>query len=194
MQGRKYSRQIRHLIRFNFSPPIRSTRPKIVRWELPPIGKLMLNIDATVGSSRAAAAAVLRTHTGDLISAICFYLPAMTPLRAELMALQYALIYYSRNCDHLILETCCKMLLHHLSTLDKFTGPYVIDLQRTIQFLCLNSSSLSYSPRETNTAAHTLSRHGLRSVGVTLFTSLSSLPCEVQGAIILDSSVPNLRF
>lgn len=77
------------------------------------------------------------------------------------MALQYALMFYSRDYEQMIIETDYRLSLDHLSIPDRFIGPYAIDLQRTIQFLSLTASSLQYCPRKVNMAAHALSRHGL---------------------------------
>lgn len=86
-----------------------------MHWVLPPSGKLKLNVDAAVSRCNSAAGAIVRNDRGDIVLALCFYLPLHTPLRAELMALQYALIYYSQTYDSMIIETDCRLLLDHLS-------------------------------------------------------------------------------
>lgn len=115
MQGRKYSQPIPYLNACYFSPSLHTRRHRLVHWELPPSDKLKLNVDASVGRFNAAAGTVLRNDHGDFVSAICFSLPTTLPLWAALMALLYALIFYARDYDHLILETDCRLLLSHLS-------------------------------------------------------------------------------
>lgn len=147
-QGSKFSQNIPHLVTRFFSPSLRSRRHKIVRWELPPSGKLKLNVDAAVDRCAAAAGAVLHNRHGESVSAICFILPPSSPLRAELMALQYALIYFAARNEQLLIETNCRDLLKCLSSLDKYTGLFAVDRRHTLHFLRLNTSSISYCPRE----------------------------------------------
>lgn len=109
------------------------------------------------------------------------------------MVLLYSLLFFARDYDRLLVETDCRLLLSCLSGPNRYTGSLRVDLERASDFLCLNGSSLQYYPRDANTPAHTLSQHGLRSAGVVTYASLTHLPCEVRGAIILDVSVPHLR-
>lgn len=166
----------------------------MVHWLLPPSGKLKLNVDVAVRRTHSAAGAILQNHRGELISALCFYLPLVPPIRAELVAILFALIYYSRDYDRMIIETDCRLLLQHFSTPDQFTGTYRAELQRTVKFLILNEATLQYCPREVNAAAHSLSRYGLRFNGAKLYLTLSSFPCEVRSVVALDATVPNLRL
>lgn len=126
-QGYKFTQNIPHLVARKFSPPFRAIRPRIIRWLLPPTGKLKLNVDASVGCTAVTARAVLWNSHGAFVSAITFSLPASTPLRAELRALEYTLIYYALEHDQLLIETDYRLLLRYLSTPKRYTGSLAAD-------------------------------------------------------------------
>lgn len=105
VQGRKFVEPFPNLIACGFSPHIKVTRHRLDRWKLPPSGRMKLNVDAAVGRSGAAAGAVLRNDSEGFVSAVCFALPSVTPVRAELMALLYSILFYAVTYDGLHVET-----------------------------------------------------------------------------------------
>lgn len=194
VNGKKFARNMPHLVAQHFSPPLRMKRATIVRWTLPLSGKLKLNVDAAVGKHMSAGAAILRTCQGSFHSALSFPLPLLSPLRAEIHALTIALMYYAQHHDSLIIETDCQSLLTLLANPECITGELRLDIARVSQFLILNSSTLQYCPREANMAPHKLARYGYHSPGLTRYSSVQALPCEVRGALYVDRHLPTLRL
>lgn len=83
---------------------------------------MKLNVDATVGRSQAAGGAILRNDQGLFLSAICFALPSVNPLRTELLTLTMALIHFSMEWDLIVVETDCYTILSMLSSDHQHTG------------------------------------------------------------------------
>lgn len=193
VKDKKFTSHMPQLFTLKFLPTLRSARLRIVRWILPPTGRMKLNVDATVGHATAAGAAILCSDQGTFISAITFSLPWLSPLRAEMMTLMLAVTYYARGYAQLIVETDCQILLSMLDGSRLYTGALGDDITRTARLLALNSSLLQYCPREANSAAHRLARYGYRVAGVAHYAQLPELPSDVRGELILDLQLPTLR-
>lgn len=193
-QGRKFSQPLSQLIALAYSPPLRVCRHKLVRWELLPLGKMKLNVDASLGRHKVATRAILYNACGDFISAICFALPCVLPIRAESMAMLYGLIFYAQIYDGHLVETDCRTLLNVLSNPSRYTGQFLAEIRCTSNMLCINASTLCYWPREANTVAYTLAPYGLHAPGVILYSSITALPYDVRGALAIDESLPSFRL
>lgn len=122
MNGKRFATNMPHLVALSFSPPLRPKRLRIIRWELPPTGKMKLYVDAAVGRFQATGGAVLRDDQRRLVLAICFALPQVSPLHAELLTLTLALIHYGREWDHIVVETDCYSIISMLLTPLPSTG------------------------------------------------------------------------
>lgn len=54
MNGKKFVSYMPYLVALAFSPPLRTKRVQLVRWELPPSGIMKLNVDVVVGRDQLA--------------------------------------------------------------------------------------------------------------------------------------------
>lgn len=173
--GKKIAYLVPSLVALGLSPTIRSRRHILVRWHTPPPGRLKLNVDAAAGQRSAAAGAIVRDSTGRFVKTIAFALPRLSPLRAEIQALLYSLIYFSQQHAGFIIETDC-LIIQSLLASQGTTGDMHIDLNRLCLFLQITRSDLQYTPRETNAAAHHLAAYAMQHINLHVFSSSTQLP------------------
>ncbi|KAL6524396.1 hypothetical protein OROHE_016067 [Orobanche hederae] len=98
---------------FRFAPP-RLRRVVLVKWELPPRGRLKLNTDASFSPTRSAGGAVLRDSYGTLVAALSFPLEATSAFEAEVLTLDLARIGASYRFYVLYLWRLIRKLWQHL--------------------------------------------------------------------------------
>lgn len=169
------------LVSDGLSPYIRARRHSIVYLHLCPTRRLNLNVDASAGRKGAAGGAILRDSAGPLVVALAFSLPKLSPLRAEIQDLIYAVIYFSFTHTDLNIEIDCMAILHLLTNSNTITGHFQCDLEHLRSFLHLSHSELLYIPRETNTVAHHLAAYPMQHPLLTTFKDLRDLPAVVRG-------------
>lgn len=125
-----------------------------------------------------------------LIAAISFTLPCVPPLRAEIQALLYSILFFGRLHRHLILETDCQRIItsgdRQLHSLP--------DYSCLMHFLHITYSHLVYAPREVNMVAHHhLAQHARLTPITTLYTSARQLPPAARGFYLTDSTTHAIR-
>lgn len=96
-------------------PTLHIKRAQVVRWLVPPTGRLKLNTDAAVGRQFAGGGAILHDSSGACVGALSFRLPMSSPFLAETQADLFGLLFFLSAYPHIILETDCQQLSRVLS-------------------------------------------------------------------------------
>lgn len=190
--GKKYAASIPSVIAAHVSPPILSSRRKIVRWMTPPTGRVKMNVDVVVGHRKSAAGAIVKDSHGRLLSAVSFLLSCLPPLQAELQAALYVTIFYSTKYHNFIIETNCSELIRMLENATSVMGVIRVDICRLRTFLQLTRSEL-YIRHETNSVAHHLASFGLTLTALSEYKLLHMLPTVARGCLITNLHTPYLQ-
>lgn len=188
--GTAIAQYIPSLINNGFSPRLRPKRVLPLKWTCPPTGKLKLNVDASAGHSHAAAGAILRDANSKMIVGLSFRLPILPPLRAELQAIVYSLLYFGLLHRNIIIETDCQQLTQSLD--NRITA--LPEHNRLLQLLRLTGSTLHHIPREINMVAHYLCLHARFQPLTCLFTSASQLPQMARAFYHTDGYIHAIRM
>lgn len=167
LSGTSLAQYIPSFVDSGFSPRLQPKRVVPMKWTLPPTRKLKLNVDASAGRSHASAGAILRDSNGKMVAGISFRLPVVSPLRAELQAAIFSLLFFGLLHRNIIIETDCQQL----TQLTDNTITALPEYTRLVQLLHLTGSSLHHIPREINMVAHHICQHARLHPATCLFTS-----------------------
>ncbi|KAF4369322.1 hypothetical protein F8388_019547 [Cannabis sativa] len=147
-------------------PNLKETRQRNSQWQPPPPGCVKLNVDVAqrVQQNKMSFGFIVRNHAEDTIAALAIpWRGIHQPLIMEAHALQFALQWCLQNSIAIHhIESSCKILIHaiHLGYTDNI---HLQDFITHIKGLLshLPQASISYIPREANTAAHRLAKQAL---------------------------------
>ena len=132
-------------------------------WVPPPVGYLMVNVDAAIfaSSRQMGAGIVIRDHAGNCIASCRSLLPAITiPELAEAHAIRIDLSFArEEGLDNLVLASDCLSVVQRITGKVKdrsFCGAVIQDIRELIS--SFSACSLLHVRREQNVAAHFLAR------------------------------------
>jgi ribonuclease HI len=152
---------VEHLFR---TKPSHSREPSSLScWVPPPIGMVLINVDAALfaSSRRMGAGVVIRDHNGVCVAACSdSYQEVTIPELAEAMAMRRSLIFAKyESLDHVSLATDCLSMVQRINAdeMDRsICGPVVQDIKHLIA--TFSTCSVVHVRRELNAAAHLLAR------------------------------------
>ncbi|XP_039791741.1 uncharacterized protein LOC120657488 isoform X2 [Panicum virgatum] len=134
----------------------------VSRWTPPPIGRLMLNVDAALfkNPSRIGVGVVIRDHDGDFKMAFCKVMDRIKdPEMAEAMAVRCAVIFAKeKNLQHIVVASDCHNIIKKLQSqnLDRSeVGAIICDIKNLVREVTF---SFMYIRRSCNGAAHVMAR------------------------------------
>jgi hypothetical protein len=132
------------------------------KWTPPPIGWMMINVDAAVFSDSPCIGigVVVRNHFGEFIFASCQKRHVFAdPELAEAIAVRLAVVYAKNlNFQHAIIASDCLSVVNKIKSpmLDRsIVGPIVQDIKNLVKG---TPFSFIYIPRGCNEAAHVIAR------------------------------------
>lgn len=124
-----------------------------------------------------------------MVAAVSFVFPCLSPLRAEIQALLYSLMFFGRLHRQLLVESDCIHATQagnsHLLLLPEFS--------RLHMFLSLTGSHIAFVPREINMVAHHLAQHARMFPTTTLYSSAGQLPSAARGFYFTDCTTYVIR-
>ncbi|CAA6662395.1 unnamed protein product [Spirodela intermedia] len=97
--------------------PLAKISTQVVRWRLPLVEHLKLNVDGAVrGNPRlAGGGGILRDHTESIIFAFSYFYNIQTNIAVEAMAIRDSLLLYEeRNLHDIIVESDSRVLVQML--------------------------------------------------------------------------------
>lgn len=127
-----------------------------------------------------------------MVSAIIFPLPAVSPLRAKIQTLRFAIIFYSFTYLGLLIETDCMTIFPMIRNARTFSGDLRADIDRLNSFLHLTQSGLHYTPQETNSVAHHLASEALHR-GTFTDTQILQICRQWPRGLLTDLTTVHLR-
>ena len=132
-------------------------------WSPPPVGSLMVNVDAAIftASRQMGAGIVVRDHMGSCIAASCSSIAAITvPELAEALAVRLALSFAKdEGMDNILVASDCLAVVQRVASKEKdrsLCGPVIQDIQKL--FSSFSACTLVHVRRQQNVAAHILAR------------------------------------
>ncbi|MQM17743.1 hypothetical protein Taro_050720 [Colocasia esculenta] len=183
-------------VAFQMSTPL---APKLVRWYLPPPGRLKLNVDGAFKStsSIAAGGGILRNHIGNIIFAFsAIYQGVCSSLEAEALALRNGIILcYEKGISDFLIESDSLVLVQMMK--GNYSIPWRLSIiTQDILYRCQNIHvSLSHIYREANQVADILAGFGCSITNsCCVWSSWADLPPSVKGPYRLDKmGLPSIR-
>ncbi|MQM22342.1 hypothetical protein Taro_055393 [Colocasia esculenta] len=169
---------------------LKSITPSIVRWIMPPSGRLKLNVDGAfmMTTGRAGGGGILRDHEGNMCWAFAqAYHDLNSSLAAEAMALNDGLsICYSKGVSEILVETDSLNLLQ-LVTKQISSQWDLTCIMHDIAAKTLNlKAEIVHAPREANRVADCLASSSMSCPRLVIWSSWADLPTTVKDPYHLD--------
>jgi hypothetical protein len=151
----------------------------VPKWSPPPIGSVMINIDAAIFSSSRSMgiSVVIRDHMGQCLTTCSERLEGIrAPEIAEAIALRRAItLAMDEGVNKVVFQSDCLSVVQRVNSMDDdrfLCGPIMKDTMRMMT--SFPSCSVVHVLRSLNVAAHSIAKHS------------DSLGCRVWRSVTLD--------
>jgi ribonuclease HI len=148
----------------------RENQSSIQKWSPPPVGSMMMNVDASIfsKSGRMGYGIIIRDHLGSVQAASRGYVNHVdNPELAEALAVRHALNFAAQaGFENIMVASDCLSLIKKVKSIDQdrsHTGAVVHDIKcKALKFVMC---SFDHVDRSCNEAAHVLAKSPEHDVG-----------------------------